>query len=177
MLVPSDNEDILQSTGTAASSPFVVAFTSVGIKTLPSVINAGVLTSAFSAANSSMYSSSRLLYGLALRGQAPRIFAKTLKGGLPIVSLCVSGACVPSPPPPGACVAKPLLTTSRPALSPRSFSLLAYMTLSDGASTALNWLSNLTSIAAFIGWGTICVAFLRFKAACEAQGIDRSASK
>lgn len=49
-------------------------------------------------------------------------------------------------------------------------------TLSDGASTVLNWLSNLTSIAAFIGWATICVSFLRFKAACDAQGIDRSAS-
>lgn len=50
-------------------------------------------------------------------------------------------------------------------------------TLSEGASTVLNWLSNLTSIAAFIQWATICVAFLRFKSACEAQGIDRSASK
>lgn len=43
------------------------------------VINAGVLTSAFSAGNSGLYTASRQIYGLALRGQAPRIFAKTTK--------------------------------------------------------------------------------------------------
>jgi amino acid transporter len=88
MLVPSNDPNILQSTGTAASSPFVIAFNRVGIKGLPSVINAGVLTSAFSAANSGLYGSSRTLYGLSLRGQAPRIFSKCLKkNGLPIVAL------------------------------------------------------------------------------------------
>jgi amino acid transporter len=45
------------------------------------VINAGVLTSAFSAGNSLLYGTSRQIYGLALRGQAPRIFAKTTKVG------------------------------------------------------------------------------------------------
>lgn len=88
MLVPSNDPNILRSTGTAASSPFVIAFKRVGIKGLPSVINAGVLTSAFSAANSGLYGSSRTLYGLSLRGQAPRIFSKCLKkNGLPIVAL------------------------------------------------------------------------------------------
>jgi amino acid transporter len=43
------------------------------------VINAGVLTSAFSAGNSGLYGTSRQIYGMALRGQAPRIFAKTTK--------------------------------------------------------------------------------------------------
>lgn len=149
MLVPSDEKDLLHSTGTAASSPFVLAFTRAGIKGLPSVINAGVLTSAFSAANSNVYGTSRMLYGLALRGQAPRIFSKTNVSGLPWVSLICSS----------------------------TFGLLSYMALSDGASTVLNWLTNLTSIATFMAWAVICTSFLRWKSAMDAQGYDRSASK
>jgi amino acid transporter len=118
MLVPSDNPHLLHSTGTAASSPFVLAFNLAGIKVLPSIINAGVLTSAFSAGNSGLYGTSRMLYGLALRGQAPKIFSKTTKKGLPIYSLMVVTL----------------------------FSTLCYMALGSGASTALNWLSNLTSL-------------------------------
>ncbi|KAK7207416.1 amino acid permease/ SLC12A domain-containing protein [Myxozyma melibiosi] len=149
MLVPSNDPHLLNSTGNgAASSPFVIAFNRAGIKVLPSIINAGILTSAFSAADSVLYSASRMLYGLSLRGQAPRIFSTTLKNGLPIASLVLSTL----------------------------FILLAYMTLSDGAQTVLNWLSNLTSIATFICWGTICITFLRYKAGCEAHGIDRKTS-
>ncbi|KAL7423301.1 hypothetical protein Q5752_002602 [Cryptotrichosporon argae] len=145
MLVPSDNTSILQSTGNAASSPFVVAFQLAGVKVLPHIINAGVLTSAFSAANSGLYGTSRMLYGMALRGHAPRFFAKTTRKGLPLPALVFATA----------------------------FIALSYMALSSGASTALNWLSNLTTLSGFIVWGTICVTFLRFKKGCEAQGIDR----
>jgi amino acid transporter len=118
MLVPYDNENLLQSTGTAASSPFVLAFDIAGVKVLPSIINAGVLTSAFSAANSGLYGTSRQLYGLALRGQAPRIFARTTKKGLPIIALVFATV----------------------------FIALSYMALAEGAETVLNWLSNLTSL-------------------------------
>lgn len=90
-----------------------------------------------------------MLYGLALRGQGPKIFAKTTKSGLPITSLCFSTVWI----------------------------LLSYMAISDGASTVLNWLSNLVSIATFICWLCICVTFLRWKKAMEVQGFDRSATK
>lgn len=40
--------------------------------------------------------------------------------------------------------------------------------------SALNYLSNLTSLATFCCWSTICYSFIRFKAACSAQGFDRS---
>lgn len=52
MLVPSDDPRLLQSKGTAASSPFVLAFNRAGISVLPSIINAGVLTSGTSHASS-----------------------------------------------------------------------------------------------------------------------------
>nr|XP_018265092.1 uncharacterized protein I303_03275 [Kwoniella dejecticola CBS 10117]OBR87250.1 hypothetical protein I303_03275 [Kwoniella dejecticola CBS 10117] len=145
LLVPYTDPSLLQSTGTAASSPFVIAFQRAGIKALPSIINAAVLTSAFSAGSSLMYSVSRMLYGLSLRGYAPRILARTTKKGLPIVSLC-------------------FVTL---------FYALSFMTLSKGASTVLNWLSNLNALIGYITWGTIAITYLRFKKGLEAQGIDR----
>jgi yeast amino acid transporter len=87
MLVPYDDPDLLSGTGTAAQSPYVIAISRAGIHTLPSIINAAIFTSAFSAGNSFLFCSSRILYGLAIRGQAPRIFAYCTKNGLPIVSV------------------------------------------------------------------------------------------
>ena len=118
LLVPYTDSSLLQSTGTAASSPFVIAFVRAGVGILPSVINAAILTSAFSAGSSLMYSVSRMLYGMALRGYAPRFIAKTTKGGLPIVSLTIVTC----------------------------FFGFAFMSLSKGASTVLNWLSNLNAL-------------------------------
>ncbi|KAJ7193558.1 amino acid permease/ SLC12A domain-containing protein [Mycena pura] len=162
MLVPSTDPKLLQSTGTAADSPFVLAMTRVGIKGMPTVINAGVLTSAFSAANTDLYLASRQIYGLALRGQAPRVFAKTTKvrslilpamqhahgaqGGLPIVALAFSTVWI----------------------------LLSYMALSEGSSTVLNWLSNLSSTIGFCTWGLISWTYIRFYYGLKAQGIDRT---
>ena len=96
------------ATGTAAQSPYVIAMTRASIKgisfdfaqsygsdfsfpVLPSIINAGVITSAFSAANSYLFCSSRILYGLALRGQAPAVFSRCTSSGLPLISVCFTG--------------------------------------------------------------------------------------
>lgn len=57
---------------------------------LPHIVNAGVFTSAFSAGNSFLFCSSRILYGLALKGQAPKIFARCTKKGLPIFAVAGS---------------------------------------------------------------------------------------
>ena len=67
-----------------------------GIKVLPHIINAAVFTSAFSAGNSFLYTSSRILYGMSVRGQAPKIFSRVTKAGLPLVAVafCVSLVCV-----------------------------------------------------------------------------------
>lgn len=51
MIVPSNDPELLRSTGTAAQSPFVIAANNAGIKVVPSIINAIVLTSAWSAGN------------------------------------------------------------------------------------------------------------------------------
>ena len=63
LLVPSNDPHLnLKSThGTAGASPFVIAIERSGIKALPSIINACLLTSAWSAASSDLYTSSRAL--------------------------------------------------------------------------------------------------------------------
>jgi len=89
-LVPS-NDKHLGLTSDAASSPFVIAISHAGIKGLPSVINAAIMTSAWSAASSCLYTSSRALYGLAISGNAPQVFARTSKFGLPYVAVTFCG--------------------------------------------------------------------------------------
>jgi amino acid transporter len=87
MLVPFDDPNLLNGNGTAAQSPYVIAIRRAGIHTLPSIINAAIFTSAFSAGNSFLFCSSRILYGLSIRGQAPRIFSYCTNNGLPIVAV------------------------------------------------------------------------------------------
>ena len=55
----------------AAASPFVIAIQNAGIAILPSIINAVILSSAWSAGNSFFYTSTRVLYAAALDGKAP----------------------------------------------------------------------------------------------------------
>lgn len=62
MLVPSNDPDLLSGSGTA-HSPFVIAASRSGVKVVPSIINAVVLTSAWSAGNSGLLNSSRILFG------------------------------------------------------------------------------------------------------------------
>ncbi|KAG7876170.1 hypothetical protein KL937_005434, partial [Ogataea polymorpha] len=52
----------------AAASPFVIGIQNAGIKYLNHIVNAAILTSAYSAGNSFLYSSSRTLYSMSLTG-------------------------------------------------------------------------------------------------------------
>lgn len=67
----------------ADSSPFVQMFSIIGFGAAATVMNFVVLTSAASSANSGIYSTSRMLYGLAHKGMAPRPFGKLTRHGVP----------------------------------------------------------------------------------------------
>ena len=67
----------------ADKSPFVNMFTMIGIGAAAAIINFVVLTSALSSANSGMYSTGRMLYGLADKQLAPGAFAKLSHSGVP----------------------------------------------------------------------------------------------
>lgn len=64
-------------------SPFVNMFTLIGIGFAAALINFVVLTSALSSANSGMYSTGRMLFGLADKKLAPDAFAKLSSNGVP----------------------------------------------------------------------------------------------
>ena len=63
LLVPSSDPDLNLEKSNAAKSPFGIAIRHAGIKGLPGLINACLLTSAWSAASSDLYTSSRALCG------------------------------------------------------------------------------------------------------------------
>ena len=77
-----------------AISPFVSMFGLAGLGLAASVINFVVLTSAASSANSGIYSTSRMLYVLALDRKAPRSFGKLSAQKVPANGLLFSCACL-----------------------------------------------------------------------------------
>ncbi|KAF8431958.1 amino acid permease [Boletus edulis BED1] len=145
LLVPSNNSFLNLDSSNASASPFVIAFNEAGIKILPSIINAAILTSAWSASSSDLYLASRSLYGLSVSGSAPKIFSRTTRSGMPFVAV---GTC--------SC-----------------FAFLAYMTLGNSSGIVFTWLSNFTATAGLVTWFGIGVTYLRFYKGMKAQGIDR----
>lgn len=67
-------------------SPFVLLFERMGIPAAASVINIVVITAAASSCNGGLYSTGRMLYTLALRGQAPGRFAKLSTRQVPLAA-------------------------------------------------------------------------------------------
>ncbi len=68
-------------------SPFVATFAKVGITIAAGLINFVVITAAMSGCNSGIFSSSRMVYTLAQKGQMPRIFTKVMKTGVPFFAV------------------------------------------------------------------------------------------
>lgn len=74
----------------ASSSPFVKTFSLVGIPIAAGIINFVVLTSAASACNSGLFSTSRILYNLGSHEQGPVKFAKLNRNHVPSNALFTS---------------------------------------------------------------------------------------
>ncbi|KAK4867383.1 hypothetical protein LT330_000893 [Penicillium expansum] len=145
LVVPSNEPRLSASTGTASESPFVIAATLAGIKVVPSIINAVIITSAWSSGNSNMLGGTRVLVGLAMNGQAPKFFTRLNRFSVPWVAISLYGL----------------------------FMCLGYMSLSATASTVFNWLQDLVSITTLTNWMSILVTYLRFYYGCKKQGISR----
>ena len=146
MLVPSDDPRLNDYSGTAAQSPFVIAASAAGLNGVPSVVNAIVITSAWSSSNQALLSGTRVLYGLALKRQAPSIFLRTTPWGVPY--MCV------------------LFNTV--------FMFLAFMSLSEGAMTVFWWFVDLTACGVLISWITVLLNHLRLIHAMKKQGLPLS---
>ena len=74
-LVPWNSEQI--------STPYVSALRAMGVPGAAHIMNAVVLTAVLSALNSGLYASSRMLFALTRRGDAPKALAKLSRNGVP----------------------------------------------------------------------------------------------
>jgi Amino acid transporters len=76
--------------GDIAISPFTIVFKKVGIPLAAGIMNAVILTSVISAANSGLYAASRMLWSMSKNGMAPQAFQKTNSRGVPVFSLILT---------------------------------------------------------------------------------------
>ncbi|KAM3560346.1 hypothetical protein ARSEF4850_003693 [Beauveria asiatica] len=144
MLVASDDPRLDAADGSSVTqSPFVIAAQAAHLPAVPSVVNAVLISSAWSSSNQALLSGTRVLYALALKKQAPAVFLRTTSWGVPY-----------------ACVALFSL-----------FMLLSFMSLSSGALTAFYWLISLTAAGVLVSWIAILVNHIRLRLALRAQGI------
>ncbi|WP_151732168.1 amino acid permease [Acinetobacter ursingii] len=89
-LVPWNQLDL----GGLDKSPFVMIFSQLGIGWAAHLLNFIILTAALSIYNSGMYANSRMLYGLAQQGNAPAVFKKVNKEGVPIPAVLLSAVLI-----------------------------------------------------------------------------------
>lgn len=85
-LVPWNQLDL----GGLDKSPFVMIFSQLGINWAAHLLNFIILTAALSVYNSGMYANSRMLFGLAQQGNAPKVFLKVNRQGVPIPAVLFS---------------------------------------------------------------------------------------
>ncbi|MFD4260587.1 amino acid permease [Streptomyces sp. NPDC058534] len=71
-------------------SPFVEAFTVIGIPAGAGIVNFVVLTAALSSCNSGMYSTGRMLRNLADKGEAPKFFTRLSSTKTPALGVGIS---------------------------------------------------------------------------------------
>lgn len=75
-------------------SPFVEMFVLIGLPAAAGIVNFVVLTSAASSANSGIFSTSRMLFGLSEQGVASRLFGKLSARSVPVNGLLFSCLCL-----------------------------------------------------------------------------------
>lgn len=143
VICPSNDERITNGGHGAGASPFVAGIKNAGIPILDSIINGGIIISAWSSGNSFLFLSSRSLYALALSGNAPAIFKTCTKSGIPYYAVGASSL----------------------------FALLAYLNVGSSSSVVFAWFVNLTNTSGFISWVCCGIIYLRFRKACEVQNI------
>ncbi|WP_353242462.1 D-serine/D-alanine/glycine transporter [Providencia sp.] len=78
----------------ADKSPFVEMFVLISLPAAASIVNFVVLTSAASSANSGVFSTSRMLFGLSKEGDAPKKFSQLSKKAVPATGLIFTCICL-----------------------------------------------------------------------------------
>ena len=125
-------------------SPFVMIFSQMGIAWAAHLLNFIILTASLSVCNSGMYANSRMLVGLAEQGNAPKLFTKVSKQGVPVAAVLCSGLLI------FGCV------------------ILNYWV----PEKALSYLIYIVVAAAVLNWMMISLIHLKFRQAMKREGIS-----
>ncbi len=125
-----------------SGSPFVLIFSLIGSDTAAHVLNFVVLTAALSVYNSGVYCNSRVLYGLAEQGDAPKALLGLNRRGVPVLAVGLSALVT-------------LLCVAINYLLPQ---------------TALTLLMSLVVASLVLNWFMISLTHLRFRSALEREG-------
>jgi lysine-specific permease len=145
MLIPYTDPNLLKSSvQNVAISPFTLVFQRAGLALAAAVMNAVILTAVLSAGNSAMYASTRMLWALAKKGKAPRLFAKVNAKGVPMNALYINVI----------------------------IGLLAFLSSMFGNGVIYTWMLNASGLSGFLAWLGIAVSHYRFRKAYLAQGKD-----
>lgn len=143
VLLPYTDPNLLRNEATDVGvSPFALVFQHAGLAFAAGMMNAVVLTALLSSGTSSLYVSTRILYDLALEGQAPRWFAKVSTNGVPH---------------------RALLATS-------AVGALCFFSSLFGDQVVYLWLLNTSAVTCFIAWFGIALAHYRFRKGFTSQG-------
>ena len=128
---------------TADTSPFVLIFHELGDTFVANALNIVVLTAALSVYNSCVYCNSRMLFGLAQQGNAPKALTSVDKRGVPVNTILVSALVT------ALCV------------------LINYL----APESAFGLLMALVVSALVINWAMISLAHMKFRRAKQEQGV------
>lgn len=143
-LIAYNDPRLLQAAATddIALSPFTLLYEKAGFAFAASIMNAVILTAILSAGNSGMYSSTRMLFDMARKGSAPKMFARLDPRGVPMNALYATTA----------------------------IAALCFLTTFFGEQEVFNWLLNMSGMCGFIVWLGIAISHYRFRKGYLAQG-------
>ncbi|BFZ55991.1 hypothetical protein PYCC9005_003032 [Savitreella phatthalungensis] len=150
MAVSSKDKKLLDAVSSGktsgATSPFVIAANNSGLRHLGDAVNGLLMVFTLSAANSDIYLASRTLWALAKDGQAPSIFAKTNRQGVPYYAVGLSSL----------------------------FIVLGFLNAKKSSSTVFGYFVSLVTVFGALNWVNVLVCHISMTAGMKAQGIPRS---
>ena len=142
ILVPYDDPNLRANKPGAGASPFVIGAVRLNIPVLPHIINAVLLTSAWSCSLELLYASTRSLYALAVDGKTPTIFRYTWRG---VPTVCVFAIWV--------------------------ITWISFMSASNSSLQVFTWLTSIVGSGNLLIYCVFHVVYIRFRRAQMAQGI------
>lgn len=142
LIIPSDNDQLLNGSSKSGKSPWTIALVKAGWPTAGNLINVVMITAQLSSVNSCIYVASRTLLSLASTNRAPKFFAKTTTNGVPVNAIVFSNL----------------------------LGLLSLLNYTAGPGKVFGYLIAISGAATFIAWGFIGVTHIRLRQAWILQG-------